>query len=103
MTVVLAAVHELRVEELAGIMWRKRRLRLAEAALHHRGLECALEPSRETAKAALVHVEGRLSERAAAEFHGSAQKTRHELDELDADEALTKAALDILVTTRNDA
>src|SRR5215212_8146136 len=26
------------VEELAGIMWRKRRLRLAEAAAHHRGL-----------------------------------------------------------------
>jgi hypothetical protein len=27
------------VEELAGILWRKRRLRLAEAAAHHRGLE----------------------------------------------------------------
>src|SRR5215211_7844493 len=34
------------VEELAGIMWRKRRLRLAEAAVHHRGLQRALEPSR---------------------------------------------------------
>jgi len=26
------------VEELAGILWRKRRLRMAEGALHHRGL-----------------------------------------------------------------
>ena len=30
------------VEELAGILWRKRRLRLAEAAAHRRGLvRCA--------------------------------------------------------------
>jgi hypothetical protein len=27
------------VEELAGIIWRKRRLRLAEAAAHRRGLK----------------------------------------------------------------
>jgi hypothetical protein len=27
------------VEEIAGIMWRKRRLRLAEAAAHRRGLD----------------------------------------------------------------
>src|SRR3954447_17177933 len=27
------------VEELAGILWRKRRLRLAEAAAHRRGLD----------------------------------------------------------------
>ena len=26
------------VEELAGVLWRKRRLRLAEAAAHRRGL-----------------------------------------------------------------
>jgi hypothetical protein len=31
------------VEELAGILWRKRRLRLAEAAAHRRGLENTLE------------------------------------------------------------
>src|SRR5436309_8516564 len=44
------------VEELAGILWRKRRLRLAEAAAHRRGLEDTLEPYRKTAKAALVHL-----------------------------------------------
>jgi hypothetical protein len=32
------------VEELAGILWRKRRLRLAEAAAHRRGLEDTLSP-----------------------------------------------------------
>ena len=34
------------VEELAGILWRKRRLRLAEAAAHQHGLgACAAERS----------------------------------------------------------
>jgi hypothetical protein len=32
------------VEEIAGIIWRKRRLRLAEAAAHRRGLEGTLAP-----------------------------------------------------------
>jgi hypothetical protein len=30
------------VEELAGVLWRKRRLRLAEAAAHRRSLDKAL-------------------------------------------------------------
>src|SRR5271155_5687132 len=45
------------VEEVAGILWRKRRLRLAEAAAHRRGLEEALAPRRDTGKAAVVHLE----------------------------------------------
>src|SRR5271155_5264572 len=45
------------VEEVAGILWRKRRLRLAEAAAHRRGLEEALESGRDTAKAAVVHLD----------------------------------------------
>src|SRR5204863_2219381 len=44
------------VEELAGILWRKRRLRLVEAAIHRRGLARAVDNGR-TAKAALVHVD----------------------------------------------
>src|SRR3712207_4260106 len=44
------------VEELAGILWRKRRLRLAEAAAHRRGMEAALTSGRKTVRAALVHV-----------------------------------------------
>ena len=39
------------VEELAGILWRKRRLRLAEAAAHRRGLEGTLASYRGTVKA----------------------------------------------------
>ncbi len=45
------------VEELAGILWRKRRLRLAEAAAHRRGLDDTLALFRETAKVALVHLD----------------------------------------------
>jgi hypothetical protein len=44
------------VEELAGIIWRKRRLRLAEGAAHHRALKRTTESHQETAKAALIHV-----------------------------------------------
>src|SRR5689334_24119454 len=44
------------VEELAGILWRKRRLRLAEAAAHRRGLEGTFSTYRETAKVALAHI-----------------------------------------------
>src|SRR5215217_3040876 len=45
------------VEELAGILWRKRRLRLAEAAAHRRGLDRTLVSHRETVKVALVHLD----------------------------------------------
>src|SRR5215210_6190033 len=44
------------VEELAGILWRKRRLRLAEAAAHRRGLNGTLASYRETVKVALAHL-----------------------------------------------
>ena len=54
------------VEELAGILWRKRRLRLAEAAAHRRGLEGTFSSYRETVKVALVHLDvAGQSERAA--------------------------------------
>ena len=45
------------VEEIAGILWRKRRLRLAEAAAHRRGLDGTLASYRETVKVALVHLD----------------------------------------------
>jgi hypothetical protein len=48
------------VEELAGVLWRKRRLRLAEAAAHRRGLDKAFASHRETAKVALVHINDRI-------------------------------------------
>jgi hypothetical protein len=42
------------VEELAGILWRKRRLRLARG---RHGLDDALSQSRHTAKRAVVHID----------------------------------------------
>ena len=45
------------VEELAGILWRKRRLRLAEAAAHRRGLDDTFASYRETVKVALAHLD----------------------------------------------
>src|SRR5215218_2201608 len=42
------------VEELAGILWRKRRLRLAEGAAYRRGLERATS-SYTAASAAIAH------------------------------------------------
>ena len=44
------------VEELAGVIWRKRRLRLGESAVHHRALKRASDPCRHTAEAALINV-----------------------------------------------
>ena len=46
------------VEELAGVIWRKRRLRLGEGAAHHRALKRSTDLHRETAKAALIHIAG---------------------------------------------
>jgi hypothetical protein len=46
------------VEELAGIIWRKRRLRLGESAAHHRALKHACDPYQKTAEAALINVAG---------------------------------------------
>jgi hypothetical protein len=43
------------VEELAGIFWRKRRLRMAETSAHRRGLERTFSDYRDTAKVAVAH------------------------------------------------
>ncbi len=46
------------VEELAGILWRKRRLRLAEASAMREGLHRATRSYSDTGEAALVCVSG---------------------------------------------
>ena len=48
------------VEEIAGVMWRKRRLRLAEAASHRRGIKKATAPLSDTLDTALNQVERAL-------------------------------------------
>lgn len=44
------------VEEVAGIIWRKRRLRMAEASAHRKGLDRAGESFSHTVKHALAHL-----------------------------------------------
>jgi hypothetical protein len=92
------------VEELAGVLWRKRRLRLAEAAAHRRGLESTFSSYRDTANAALAHITkadesvdvGEAVRITPAEAEG-------EVRDLEDDEAMTRRALDILGSPRNNA
>jgi hypothetical protein len=90
------------VEELAGIVWRKRRLRLAEAATHRHGLAKTLGTHRDTAKAALVHVDGSDHERIVDAIRATAADTDEERADLAADEATTRRALDILDGSSGD-
>jgi hypothetical protein len=107
----LAAEHEPQgpteehlLEELAGIFWRKRRLRLAEAAAHRRGLDGTLSSYRETVKVALVHLDDAdQSESVADAIRATASDTEEEMADMAADEAMTRHAVDLLGTKRNDA
>jgi hypothetical protein len=92
------------VEEVVGILWRKRRLRLAEAAAHRRGLSGALKPYRETTKAALAHlnVDDELCQASDA-VRATAESTAADQKNLETDEAMTRRALDLLGSRRNDA
>ena len=92
------------LEELAGILWRKRRLRLAEAAAHRRGLEAALAPWRNTVDAALVHlnVMGRCDEVADA-VRATQAETQKNIADIEENEAMTRHALDLLGSDRNEA
>lgn len=92
------------VEELAGILWRKRRLRLAEAASQRRGLEDTLAPWRETVKAALVHLDARKQlERVIDAIQASADDTTADIQDIDEDEAKTRHALDLLEQSSDGA
>lgn len=92
------------VEELAGVIWRKRRLRLAEAAAHRRGLEDTLVPFRETVKAALVHLDATdQSERVVDAIRATADKTAEDIREMEEDEAMTRRALDLLGSSNKNA
>ena len=85
------------VEELASILWRKRRLRLAEAAAYQHGLEDATESYRGTAKAALVHLDsGKQIERVVDAIRATPEKTAEESRDLNEDESMTATAVAIL-------
>ena len=90
--------------EIAGILWRKRRLRLAEAAAHRRGLEGTLASYRETVKVALVHLDTTgQSERVVDAIRATAADTDEDLAEMEEDEVMTRRALELLGSKRNDA
>ncbi len=85
------------VEELAGIIWRKRRLRLGENAVHHRALKRAADAYRETAKAALIHIAGHVE----TEFKDDAIRatdgqTAEDRADVEGDQAMTEKAFGLL-------
>jgi hypothetical protein len=85
------------VEELAGILWRKRRLRLAEGAAYRRGLKSSASPSRETVMAALAQLGAtRQIEGVVDAISATPDNTAEELAVLDQDEATTTRALELL-------
>ncbi|HKF96195.1 MAG TPA: hypothetical protein VKB96_16710 [Gammaproteobacteria bacterium] len=91
------------VEELAGIIWRKRRLRLAEAAAHRRGLD-SIAARRDTVAAALSHLTaGKPIERARDAIQATPTETGEDIRALDAAEAMIDQALKILRTGKADA
>jgi hypothetical protein len=91
------------VEELAGIVWRKRRLRLAEAAAYRRGLYDTMDSHSKTARAALAHLHrGEGTQGVDEAIRDTPADTEQSLHDLKVDEAMTKQALNILGSRRND-
>jgi hypothetical protein len=92
------------VEEVAGIIWRKRRLRLSEGATHRQGLEGTLDPNGETVKAALVHLDAaEQSERVVDAIRATSRDTQDDIRDILDNESVTRHALKILEDKRGDA
>lgn len=92
------------VVELAGVLWRKRRLRLAEIATYQRGLQVASDSSR-TAQSALVASSAPKPSKidVAAAIKAGAVNTQRELADIDDDRQMTLTAIEILGSERNRA
>jgi hypothetical protein len=85
------------VEEVAGVIWRKRRLRLGERAAHHRGLQRAVGPFHETATAALIHIAEDVDEASVSgAITATEQETAAAIADLESDQAMTEEALRLL-------
>jgi hypothetical protein len=92
------------VEELAGILWRKRRLRMAEGAVYQQGLRRALEPYSHVMEAALAHLKAsKPTEGPIEAIRATTEETQKELQDLTKDKAMTQKALKFLVTGGSDA
>jgi hypothetical protein len=85
------------VEELTGVIWRKRRLRLGESAAHHRALRRATDIHQDTAKAALVHIAADVPVASVSDaIHSSEAQTAEDRADLESDQTMTEKALRIL-------
>jgi hypothetical protein len=92
------------VEELAGVIWRKRRLRLGENAAHHRALMRATDPYQQTAKAALIDVAGDDEISAVDDaIRTTEEQTPEDRADLEEDKAMTEKALRILASPSSSA
>jgi hypothetical protein len=96
------------VEELAGLMWRKQRLTMAEASACRAGLQRALEKNPwggdTVLVRALAHLDGgKPTDTTAAAIRATPEDTETELRELAEDEAMTERALAILRKCRTNA
>ena len=92
------------VEELAGVLWRKRRLRLAEAASYRRRLVGTFPSYQETAQMALVHLDpGAESEAVAEAIRATPADTERDAAELAAEEVIVRGVQRMLVSRRKDA
>lgn len=91
------------VEKLAGILWRKRRLRLAEAAAYRRGLDGTLASYRDTVKVALVHLRAtNRSEQVVDAVRTTASDTDALVQAVQNERAMTRRALTLLASRRKD-
>jgi hypothetical protein len=81
------------VEELAGIIWRKRRLRLGENAAHHRALMRATDPYQQTAKAALLDVGDVDGDAVDDAIRATEEQTAEDRADLQSDQAMSEEAL----------
>jgi hypothetical protein len=92
------------LEELAGIIWRKRRLRLGENAAHHRALSRAADPYQHTAEAALISVAENVEPNCIGDaIRATDEQTTAEIADLEEDRAMTEEALRILASSSPSA
>jgi len=92
------------VEELAGIIWRKRRLRLGESAVHHRALTHACDPYQHTAEAALISMAGDVEDDCIGDaIRATDERTAGDIADLQDDQAMTEEALRILASASPSA
>lgn len=93
------------VVEVASVLWRKRRLRLAEIATYQRGLQATTETYSKTAQSALVASTAAKPSKVyvADAIKAGPVDVQRELADLDADRQLTLTAIEVLGSTRNRA